>query len=178
MKKLLSVTLALLPLLAAGQDLPRYDEPQQSAQDPDVWLVTKPHTGQRFIEVAYTPMPEVIAANARQADQQQLPAAARREKLHHDSTDYSGGLVFISATCPGRTTIDGALTVVVLDDQQHELLRRTLACTEAELSISATDFARIYAVALTRPLPPNAIVRVEDMPAQQRHEFMIRPVSK
>lgn len=178
-KLLLASFLAWLSVLpAAAQDLPTYADPQQSPTDPDVWLVTRPRTGQRAIELFYAPLPDILAANAQQADRQQLPPADRRAKLHHDSTDYAGGLLFIAATCPGRTTIDGALRVVVLDEQRREVLLRTLNCTEAELSINSETFGRMYAVPITQPLPPNAVVVVEDVPAREHHAFLIRPEQK
>lgn len=178
MKKLLPFAFFLSPLLLSAQDLPLYDSPQQANYDPDVWHRTRMGTGQRHIELYYTSLPEIVAANVRQAEQQKLAPDARRAKLHRDSTEYAGGVMFISATCPDRTSIDGALTVVVLDEQQQEVLRRTLGPGEAELSVSAKDFGRIYTVPISKPLPANAVVQVVDNPARQHHQFLIRPVSK
>lgn len=178
MNKLLFFTFTCLPLFALGQDLPRYDDPQQSPQDPDVWHITRASAGRRFISVYYHSLSEIIEANAQQADQQQLSAEAKRAKLRHDSTEYAGGIVFISANCTDRNTIDGSLTVVVLDSSKSEVLRRTLPADEAELSVSSRDFARIYAVPVAKPLPANSFVIVADNPALQHHEFMLRPIDR
>lgn len=178
MRKLLLVALALLPLLGSGQDLPRYDAPHQASDDPDVWQITQPLTGKRFIDVYYTSLPALIAANSALIDSQKWPAEEKRRKLGQDSAAYLGGVLYIFARSFERNAIDGSLTIVVLDEANNELLRRTLAPVEAELTVSLTDYARIYTVPVTKPLPASFCLAVVDNPARQQHEFVVRPVEQ
>ena len=189
MKTFLIVAMALLVFEAVGQDtapptrfptagegLPVYVTPVQSAADASVWNVTREDTKKTSFTLYYRPIAEHLTDLRRTAGLNLLTPVEARVQAAQDSAEAPGGwlcLQVASAFRPEDVTLDG-VTVILFASSGEVIARHRLADHLGSRSFYRSTFYNKIDLPIRASVAYNTRVAVVDNANLRRHEFLLR----